>query len=466
MKKRKGKEIMNMWTREDRQADKVFYSKLFSLVLPIAAQNFMTAVVSASDALMLGMLSQTALSSVSLAAQVQFVLNLFLAALTIGATILAAQYWGKGDTGAVESILAISLRLSVLITFLFFLAAAFCPEVLMRIFTNEQELILPGASYLRIVSGSYLCTGVSQVYLCIMKNSGRTLKSTIYGAAAVVINLVLNAVLIFGMLGAPQMGIQGAAFATLIARAAELALVLWENRRKDVVRIRWQYLRDPNLALQKDYFYYTAPVLANELVWGCGFTMFSVIMGHLGNDAVAANSIANILKNVISCFCLGLGTGSGIIVGNELGCGNLDQAKRYGKKLCQTSLAAGILSGVLILCVSPLIFGLAENLSSQAQEYLKFMLLTCSYYLIGKSLNSTVITGIFCAGGDTRFGLLCDGINMWIVIIPAGLIAAFWLKLPVPWVYFWLNLDEIVKLPAVYRHYRRYGWVKNLTKEG
>lgn len=460
----KDKRSMSMWTKEGIKADKEFYRKLFSLVLPIAAQNFMTAVVSASDALMLGMQGQTELSAVSLATQVQFVLNLFLAALTIGATVLAAQYWGKGDTKAVEGILAVTLRISVLITFLFFMAAYFCPEVLMRIFTNSPKLITFGASYLRIVSGSFLCMGVSQVYLCIMKNSGRTLKSTVYGSVAVLLNLLLNFILIFGAMGFPRMGIKGAALATLIARGVELLLVLWENRKQEVVRIRLSNLRNPQAKLRKDYFYYTSPVLANELAWGCGFTMFSVIMGHLGSDAVAANSISNILKNVIACFCLGLGSGSGIIIGNELGCGNLDQAKKYGRKLCQTAVAAGVLSGLLLLAAcKPMMVFFAGNLSRQAQEYLNVMLWICSYYLVGKSINCTVIAGIFCAGGDTRFGMCCDAVTMWVVIIPAGFLAAFWLELPVLWVYFWLHLDEFVKLPAVYRHYKKYGWVKNLT---
>lgn len=452
-----------MKTKESLQADRAFYKKLFALVIPIAAQNFMTAIVSASDALMLGLQGQTSLSTVSLATQIQFVLTLFYWALTIGATVLAAQYWGKEDADSVEQVLAITLRFSVAISFLFFLAAAFCPEMLMRIFTSEAELIKPGVSYLRIVSGSYLCMGISQVYLCIMKNSGRTLRSTIYGSTAVVLNLILNGILIFGLFGLPEMGIQGAALATLLARIVELALVLLENRKKGVVRIRWEYLKMPDAALQRDYCYYTAPVLANELAWGCGFTMFSVIMGHLGSDAVAANSIANIAKNIMTCFCLGIGTGSGIIVGNELGRGNLKQAKRYGKKLCRTAVVSGVLSGLLLLACSPLFFLFASNLSAQAQGYLKVMLLICSYYLIGKSVNCTVIAGIFCAGGDTRFGLYCDAVTMWVIIIPAGLIAAFWLKLPVLWVYFWLNLDELVKLPAVYRHYKKYQWLKNLT---
>lgn len=446
------------------KVDKPFYRKLFSLVLPIAMQNFMNAVVSASDALMLGFEGQTALSAVSLATQVQFVLNLFFAALTSGMTVLAAQYWGKKEVTALEHVLAAALRCSFAVSFLFFLAAAAVPEFLMRIFTNDQGLVGMGASYLRVVSVSYLCMGVSQVYLCIMKNSGRTLRSTIYGSAAVLLNLILNGILIFGAFGAPKMGIQGAALATLISRMIVLMLVLRENGGKGVVRIRWEYVRKPMEMLKRDYYHYTIPVLANILAWGCGFTMFSVIMGHLGEEAVAANAVANIVKNIISCFCLGIGAGSGIIVGNELGKGDLDRARQYGGKLCRTAVAAGVLSGLFLLMCTPLIFAFAPNLSGQAEAYLRVMLFICSYYLIGKSVNSTVVAGIFCAGGDTRFGMCCDAVTMWMVIVPVGVVAAFVLKLPVLWVYFLLNLDELIKLPAVYRHYKKYAWVKNLTK--
>lgn len=441
------------------------WKRLFVLVLPIALQNLMTALVSASDALMLGFLDQSSLSAVSLGTQVQFVLNLFYAALTIGVTVLAAQYWGKGDPEAVEKVLGIGLTASVSVSAVFFLGAVLMPGTLMRIFTNEEELIGLGIPYLRVVSWSYLFTGVSQIYLCIMKNSGRTLKSTIYGSTSVVLNIILNAALIFGLAGLPRLGIVGAAAATVISRAVELGLVLMENRKPDVVRIRWNHLRHPNPGLRQDFRHYTAPILANEIVWGCGFTMFSVIMGHMGNDAVAANSIANIVKNIIACLCLGIGTGSGIIIGNELGCGNLEQAKEYGGKLCRISLAAGALSGIFLVGLSPLILRFVPDLSARAMGYLKIMLYICGYYLIGKSINSTVVAGIFCAGGDTRFGLMCDAVTMWMIIVPLGMAAAFWLRLPVLWVYFLLNLDEFVKLPAVCRHYRKYQWVRNLTNE-
>lgn len=413
---------------------------------------------------MLGFLNQTALSAVSLATQVQFVLNLFFAALTIGTTVLAAQYWGKQDAGAVERILAIALRCSVLISLGFFVAAFFAPELLMNIFTDETELIAAGIPYLKAVSWSYLFMGVTQVYLCVMKNSGRTLLSTIYGSSALLLNILLNAILIFGLLGFPKMGIVGAALATTISRAVEFILVLIENLHPDVVRIRFHLLIAKTDSLKRDFYQYTLPVLANELVWGCGFTMFSVIMGHLGSDAVAANSIANIIKNIIASICLGIGTGSGILVGNELGRGNLSLAKEYGGHLCRAALLAGAVSGGIILAGTPFLFTFAGNLSSQAQSYLKVMLYICSYYMIGKSINSTVVAGIFCAGGDTRFGLLCDAFTMWAIIIPIGWIAAFVIKLPVLTVYFLLNLDELVKLPAVYWHYKKYRWVRNLTQ--
>ena len=451
------------------QEKKQFYKKLAVLVLPIAVQNLMTALVSASDALMLGFLDQSSLSAVSLATQVQFVLNLFYAALTIGATVLAAQYWGKRDFRSVEKILAAALKSALLISVVFFFAALAVPELLMRIFTSDSGLVRLGAGYLRMVSWSYLFMGISQIYLCIMKNTGRALRSTIYGSTAVVLNIGLNAVLIFGLIGFPQMGTVGAALATTISRAAELILVLMEDRAEaqrgeKAVCIRMKYLRKDDPVLRKDFWRYTLPVMGNQMVWGCGFTMFSVIMGHLGNDAVVANSIANIMKNIISCVCLGIGTGSGIIVGNELGSGRLEQAKRYGRMLCHTALAAGVVSGLVILVSSPLIMNLASALTLQAKEYLRFMLYVCSYYMIGKSLNSTVVAGIFCAGGDTKFGFLCDTVVMWVVIVPVGLAAAFVWKLPVLTVYFLLNLDELIKLPAVYRHYRQYRWVRDLTR--
>lgn len=443
---------------------RIFYRKLWGLVFPIAIQNLMTALVSASDAFMLGFVSQTSLSAVSLATQIQFVHNLFMLALTIGATTLAAQYWGKGDTDSVEEILAIVLKISMAVSVVFFIAAMFFSGFLMRIFTNDIRLIQAGIPYLRIVSVSYLFMGFSQIYLCIMKNSGRTAKSTIYGSVAVVINIGFNVIFIFGLAGFPTMGIAGAALATTVSRALELLLTIYENMHRSLVCVRLKYIRNSSKKLKKDFWHYTTPVLGNELVWGCGFTMFSVIMGHLGSDAVAANSVANILKNIIACVCNGIGIGAGIIVGNELGKGEMERATEYGNRLFKLAVFAGAVSGLILLAVSPVLRIFTGSLSAQAHSYLKNMMYICTYYMIGKSVNATVIAGVFCAGGDTKFGLKCDAVTMWVILIPIGMITAFVLKLPIMVVYFIISMDEIIKLPAVYRHYKKYNWVRNLTE--
>lgn len=443
---------------------RIFHRKLWGLVFPIAIQNLMTALVSASDAFMLGFVSQTSLSAVSLATQIQFVHNLFMLALTIGATTLAAQYWGKGDTDSVEEILAIVLKISMAVSVVFFIAAMFFSGFLMRIFTNDIRLIQAGIPYLRIVSVSYLFMGFSQIYLCIMKNSGRTAKSTIYGSVAVVINIGFNVIFIFGLAGFPAMGIAGAALATTVSRALELLLTIYENMHRSLVCVRLKYIRNSSKKLKKDFWHYTTPVLGNELVWGCGFTMFSVIMGHLGSDAVAANSVANILKNIIACVCNGIGIGAGIIVGNELGKGEMERATEYGNRLFKLAVFAGAVSGLILLAVSPVLRIFTGSLSAQAHSYLKNMMYICTYYMIGKSVNATVIAGVFCAGGDTKFGLKCDAVTMWVILIPIGMITAFVLKLPIMVVYFIISMDEIIKLPAVYRHYKKYNWVRNLTE--
>lgn len=401
--------------------NRLFREKLLSLVLPITFQQLMVTVVSASDALMVGVIGQDMLSAVSLASQITFVYNLFTVALTIGTSMFAAQYWGKGDKDAVERILGIVLRTSAAVSIVFFAGTAFFPGMLMRIFTPDPALIGYGSEYLRIVSVTYLMCGVSQIYLCIMKNSDLAAKSMVIGSTAALLNIALNAVLIYGLFGAPRMEAAGAAAATAVSRAV-------------------------------------------ELVWGGGFTMYSVIMGHLGTDAVAANSIANIVKNIIASLAMGIGNGGAIIVGNELGAGRLEQARLYGGRLCRISILSGICSGIFLLLISPLVLA-ATDLSPEAAEYLKWMLVMCSYYMVGKYVNGTTIAGIFCAGGDSRFGFLCDTVTLWCFTVPAGFLAAFVFRLPVLAVYFIINLDEIVKLPAVYRRYKKYTWLKDLTVE-
>ena len=434
--------------------------EIVRLAFPIALQQFMTALVGACDAIMLGKLSQDAMSAVSLATQVTFVFNLFMFAFMAGENMFVAQYYGKGDYTGISQVFSLVTKICGCIAVVFLAGTLFFPEQLMRILTNEKTLIVLGSEYLRVIGISYVFSGIAQTFLAIMKNCGAVNMSTLINGVMVILNIALNAVFIFGLSGFPKMGIKGAALATVLATVVQF---LWSVGYV-LCRIRAVKfsLRSCEKKLFGRFWQKAVPLLINNLAWGIGFSMYSVIMGHLGTDAVAANGIANISKNLVVCFCLGLGNAGSIIVGNRLGADRLQEAKEVGETLTKTAIIAGIVSGLVLIALSPFITKMVD-LTPTARGYLQKMLLICSYYIAGKSVNCMTIGGIFAAGGDSKFGMLCDSVTLWCIIVPLGCICAFILKLPVMVVYFVLNLDEIIKLPVVYKHYKKYKWIKNLT---
>lgn len=442
----------------------LFRRSLISLVLPITIQQFMLSLVSVTDAVMLGFVEQTFLSAVSLAGQVQFVLNLSAGALAVGAGILAAQYWGKQDKNTVERIIPIAMRWGVLVGVAFTLAALFCPRQIMLIFTSEEPLIEAGIVYLKAVAPSYLLFSISQICLCSLKNAGFAKASSIINSTAVVINIVLNAVLIFGLCGFPKLGIAGAAYATVAARLVELVWVAVYARKPDCIRIRWNKILRKDPILEGDFWKYTIPILVASLVWGIGSTMYSVIMGHLGSDAVAANSVVTMIRNILFCLCRGLAQGTTVLIGNILGSGNLEKAKDYASRLVKLSAIMGLGTGVLLIAASPAIIAVAP-LTETARSYLFGMILCVAVNTAAKSMNCTLLDGISTAGGDAKFDIVGNILAMWCFGIPLGFITAFVLDWPVLAVALIINADEIVKLPAMYLHYRKGIWLKDLTRE-
>ncbi len=435
-------------------------NEIIRLALPMALQQFMTALVGACDAIMLGKLSQNAMSAVSLATQVTFVFNLFMYAFVTGENMFVAQYYGKGDYKGISKIFSLVTKACGVVAVIFLIGTFFFPRQIMAVLTNEEELITLGSEYLRVIGISYLLSSIAQTFLAIMKNCNAVNVSTLINSVMVILNIILNAVFIFGLFGCPEMGIRGAALATVLATVVQ---VVWSVGyvlgRIQSVKLN---LHRCEREITSHFWQKAIPLLINNLAWGIGFSMYSVVMGHLGTDAVAANGIANISKNLIVCFCLGLGNAGSIIVGNRLGANRLEEAKEAGGLLTRTAIIAGILSGLVLIILSPFITRMVD-LTPTACGYLQKMLLICSYYIAGKSVNCMTIGGIFAAGGDSKFGMLCDSITLWCITVPLGCICAFILKLPVMVVYFVLNLDEIIKLPVVYKHYKKYKWIKNLT---
>lgn len=444
--------------------DKLFWKKLGQLAAPIALQNLMLASVAAADALMLGRVTQDSMSAVSLATQIQFVQNMVLAAIVSTIVILGAQYWGRQDSKTVNDIFCMGLRLSVAASLLFFIGCVCFPRYLMLIFTNEEALIVIGSRYLRIAGWSYLLTGISQCYLAIMKVSEHALQTAIVSSGAVLINIVLNAVFIFGLFGAPAMGVQGAALATLIARVIELIWVLSYSCRKGYIHPEWRRLFHRNHLLAKDFRKCLLPLLGASLFWGIGFTSYSAFMGHLGTDATAANSIAAVVRDLVCCLCNGLANGGGILVGNELGAGHLERGKKYGDRLAKIAFLTGFLSTAIMLAVTPFVTGFVK-MTDQAERYLIGMMVIMAFYMIGRTVNTIVINGIFAAGGDTMFDMYSLAVCMWGIAIPLAAAGTFFLHWPVLVVYACTCLDEVGKIPWVMYHYRKYRWVKDLTRE-
>ena len=446
------------------EKDTSFRKKLISLILPMTLQHFVFALIPVSDAVMLLFLSQESMTAVNLATQVVLVLTLFSMSITAGGSMLAAQYWGKGDTKSIEKVFGYMFALALPVMIVFFGCSMFIPEGIMRVFTFEPLLIENGVPYLRLASFSYVFMTLAYIFETLLKNVGYVKQCTIASVVMVFLNILLNAVFIFGLLGVPAMGAAGAALATSISNFTGfiICLVFLLKLTKFRLRIKNVFHVDPDL--RKRFSKYTLPYFLNQLLWGFGFTMITAIIGYRGMDASTANSITAIVKDLVSCLCFAIAGGSVIVIGNELGAGRYDTAKLYGDKLLKITIISGIVLGLIAAASAPVILHFV-HLTDTAEHYLFIMLMMCSYYILGRSINSTLIGGVFSAGGDTKFGFICDTITMWAFIVPLGYIAAFKLNWPVMAVYFILNLDEIVKLPAVFIHYKKYKWVRNIIND-
>lgn len=441
-----------------------FYRQMFKLAIPIIIQNLLSAAVNSSDVIMLNYVGQSAISAVSLAANYSNILFMVYYGLGTGASLLCAQYFGKKNMQAIHAVEGIALRFSFAISALVALAAFTMPQRMLLLFTSDQELIAIGSSYIRIMGITYLCWGVTEIYLAILRSIGRVTISMTLNMLAFGLNILLNAMFIFGLFGAPKLGVTGVAIATASSRLIQLvACVIVSLLSKDV-KLNPAYMFIRSKTLLNDFIHLSLPALGNDLSWSMAFSMYSVILGHLGTEAVAANSLVTVVRNVGSVFCFAIASAGTILLGRVMGQEELEKSKSYASRMLKMTVVAGAVGGVIVLAVTPFVLRFA-SLNDTAMHYLKYMLLINSYYIMGSAVNTALIAGVFRAGGDTKFGLICDTIDMWVYAVPLGFFAAFVLKLPVLWVYFLLCTDEFVKWPWVIRHYRKREWAKNITRE-
>ncbi len=445
--------------------ERVAGSAIMKLTVPIILQNLLSAAVNSADVVMLNYVGQAHISAVSLAAQYASVLFMILYGLGTGVTMLGAQYYGKGDLRAVEAVEGIALRFSVGVSTVFAAAALAVPEWMMRVFTPDPELITIGGQYLRNVAAAYFCWGLTEVFLTTLRAVGRVGISTALNTVAFTLNILLNALFIFGPFEPPLRGAAGVALATSLSRVTELVLALIVSARSRNVKLKLSLMFIRSRVLFRDFLRMAMPATLNDVSWGLAFSMYSVIIGQfLGKDMVAANSFTSLVRNFGTVLCFSVASGGGILLGQILGEGRMEEAETGAKVLMKLTVLFGALGGLIVLASMPFVLRLA-NLSETGKGFLRGMLWINTYYVMGQAVNTTLIAGVFRAGGDSRFGFVCDTIDMWLYAVPLGFLAAAVLKLPHMWVYFLLCTDEFVKWPWVIGHYRGRKWLRNITRE-
>ena len=442
----------------------ILTKKIWLVSIPIIIQNLIDSAVNSADVFMTGYLGQASLSALSLASQFSTIAFMFFMGINSAVTMMCAQYWGKGDTATIEKVEGIAYRASVSFALVLMFSCLLIPQYMMRIYTPDPELIELGCSYLRAVSVGFLFWGLSTVYLATLRSMERVTISTITESVSLLLNVVLNACFIFGLLGFPRLGIMGVGLATAISRFAGLLICVVVSWRSPDVHMSFNYVFRPVKLLTRDYFSMAVPAIGNEVGWAIGFSMYSVVFGYLGSDVVAANSLVSVIRNLSASFCWGIGAASGIIVGQFLGAGRIEEGRNAAKRMLRLATLTGAGGGLVIFLMTPFVMSLA-NISAQSMDYLNFMLRVNSVYIIGTAVNATLISGILRSGGDAKWGFRCDMIGMWLYGVPLAFLSAFVLRLPVKVVYLLMCTDEFVKWPFVLRRFSSGKWARNITRE-
>lgn len=429
-------------------------------------QNLISTLVNSADTIMLGYVSQTAMAASSLANQYTFVLFCFYYGLSAGTSVLCAQYWGKGDKQTVERILGLASRVVILISLIFFSISFFFPGAVMRLFTSSPETIHEGIRYLRVLSFSFIFMGFAQIFVSALRSVGKVVFPSVIYVVSLLVNVLLNAAFIFGLFGLPKLGVIGVALGTVSARVVEAVMCIVYSAVSRDVKIKLENLFRPSGVLFKDFIKISAPAVINDLVWGLAASTFTAILGHIGDDMVAANAVAVMVVNMGAIVCRGFANATTIIVSQTLGENRMEDAKVYAGRMLRLTFVVSLLGCGVILAIRPLMLRFySDKLTPTALSYLGILMIMTTWRLVGEAVNTCLICGCFRGGGDSKFGMILDTIFMWGVAVPLMAVAAYVLKLPPIWVYFVMTLDELEKMPFIFIHYFKHKWMKNITRD-
>lgn len=447
--------------------DIAFLKKVLTIALPVAMQGMLNTVVNLVDNLMIGSLGSTAIASVGLANKVFFVFTLLVFGVASGSGVLAAQYWGNQDVKNIRKVLGIGLIISLTGAILFLTPARLKPELMMRIFTTSQASIQMGAAYLAVVAFSYPCTAISNTYVAMLRAVNHVKAPVVISCVAIMVNIVFNYILIYGKLGAPALGVAGAAIATLIARVVEMTLIIvvvYVGKTPLACRLRelFGYTRE----FLRQFFRTAIPVICNEFVWGLGITIYSMAYGRMGDDAVAAITIATTIQDIVVVLFQGLSAATAVILGNEMGAGKLKQAELYAKYIFILQFMLTIFAALVIVTLRwPFISLYQPGISDEVAMSVSRCLLMFALFTPAKMFNFVNIVGVLRSGGDTMMCLFIDTSGVWFIGIPLAFIGGLVLKQPIHIVYGMVMLEEVYKAAIGFWRYRQKKWLRNLAVE-
>jgi putative MATE family efflux protein len=447
----------------DKTQNQTLIKNIMAMTLPIALQNLITFSLNLLDILMIGRLGENDIAAAGLANQPFFIFSLLIYGIASGATILTAQYYGKGDKNIIKRVITLSLWVSLFITAIVAALIYIFPENVMGFYTDKTVVIELGASYLKYTSISYLFTAISGTYLGIVVSVGNPYLPLKINCFAIILNTFFNYIFIFGKLGAPAMGIAGAGLATLISRIIEFMIVIWYLFFIDTdINLRLKDFLHFDKLIMLDMAKYSIPVVANEILWGAGISMYSVVIGHMSSAVIAAYNISMVMERLCSAYILGLCKASAILLGEQLGQGNKEKALMYSHKMIHFAAFTGAISGiiaVLTIFIIPLVF----KIGYEAQKALVIIMIVMGVNVVINAVNSTNIVSILRSGGDTAFATFIDVSFIWLAALPLSYYCAK-LGYPLLIVMLAMKTEEFIKLILGTLRVKQGKWLKNLTR--
>ncbi len=445
--------------------DRVFLRKAVLIALPVALQGMLNTVVNLVDTMMIGQLGETAIAAVGLANKVFFVFTLLVFGVVSGSGVLAAQYWGNKDVKNIRKVTGLALLIAFIGALCFAIPSVLFPSAVMRIFTDSESAVLSGAAYLAVAALSYPFTAVTNTYVAMLRAVGQVKAPVMVSCMTILVNITLNYVLIFGHFGAPAMGVVGAAIATLAARVLECLVVLAITYgSRSPIAGRFRELFGYSSAFIRQFLTTASPVIANEFMWGLGTTMYSLAYGRMGDNAVAAITIATTIQDIVVVLFQGLSAATAVILGNEMGAGKLKRAEKYAKNFFLLQFLVTVAGMAFCYAIRGNVISL-YSISPQVARDVNLCLIVFILYMPFKMFNYVNIVGVLRSGGDTKVCLFIDTSGVWAIGVPMAFWGGLYLKQAIYEVYAMVMAEEAYKAVIGYVRYRQKKWLRNLAVE-